>query len=290
MKTNQEQFLIAIARIEKFSPAPVILAKAMKLLRDPMADIPSIAALVSNDPALAADILRCANSAYYNTGEPAQTIDQAVQRIGFRETIHLLNIAVSRVTSERDLGSYGISANDFWAESLFNGLFLRNLANATGRAEVDEAYTVGLLRFIGRLAIDQVIQEHGGGLFWHGEETIALWEKNNVGFVQAQAGAILLSKWHFPEEMVQAIAGQDAPAALPRKNWLAEALEFASILLPQGIGVPVHVALHEFTPTVPRIREFMEQSSLTSEQVETVMAQTRADCDSVRQNFGRRPE
>lgn len=287
MKSNQEQFLLAIARIEKFSPAPMILAKAMRLLRDPMADIPSIASLVSRDPSLAADILRCANSAYYNTGEPAQTIDLAVQRIGFRETVNLLNVAVSRVASDRDLGSYGISADDFWAESLFNGLFLRNLAKVTGKVDADEAYTVGLLRFIGRLAIDQVIQDHGGGLFWQGEETIAAWEQQSVGFVQAQAGAILLAKWHFPEEMVQAIAGQDAPAQLSRSNWMAEALEFATILLPQGIGVPLHIALAESIPTVARIKTFMTHSDLSPGQVESVIASTRFDCDQIRQNFGR---
>ena len=266
----------------------MILAKAMKLLRDPMADIPSIAALVSNDPALAADILRCANSAYFNTGESAQTIDHAVQRIGFRETVNLLNVAVSRVTSKRDLGSYGISSDDFWAESLFNGLFLRNLAKKTGKADAEEAYTVGLLRFIGRLAIDQVIQDHGGGLFWHGAETITKWEKDSVGFVQAQAGAILLGKWHFSDEMIQAIAGQDAPAQLGRPNWMAEALEFASILLPQGIGVPLHIALGEYIPTVARLREFMAHSDLSPEQVEAVIAGTRLDCDQIRQNFGRK--
>ncbi len=287
MKTNQEQFLLAIARIEKFSPAPMILAKAIKLLRDPLADISSVSALVSNDPALAADILRCANSAFYNTGDPAQTIDQAVQRIGFRETFNLLNVAVSRVTSERDLSSYSISADDFWAESLFNGLFLRNLAKQTGKVDADEAYTVGLLRFIGRLAIDQVIQERGGGLFWLGAETVAKWENDSVGFVQAQAGAILLAKWHFPEEMVQAIAGQDAPAQLTKPNWMAEALEFASLLLPQGIGVPLHIALGEFIPTVSRIREFMAHSALSPEQAEAVLASTRCDCDLIRRNFGR---
>ncbi len=37
MKANQGKFVDAIALIEKFSPAPMILAKAMQLLRDPLA-------------------------------------------------------------------------------------------------------------------------------------------------------------------------------------------------------------------------------------------------------------
>jgi HD-like signal output (HDOD) protein len=287
MKTLQEQFLIAIARIEKFSPAPLILAKAMKLLRDPQSDVDSIAALIGSDPSLTADIIRCANSAYYGASEPIQSIDQALQKIGFRETIHLLNLAVARIAAGRDLASYGISADDFWAESLFNGLFIRNLAAATGRADADEAYTVGLLRFIGRLAINQAIHDVGSGLFWASDKPIADWELESVGFVQAQAGAILLAKWQFPEEMIQAIAGQDAPAHLRENNWLAEALHFASLLLPQGLGVTFKSALANATPMAPSGDDFMQKCSLTQEEVEALIASTRQDYDHIRQHIGR---
>lgn len=285
MNTNQEQFLIAIARIAQFSPAPLVLSRALKLLRDPLADIPSLASLVSSDPSLAADIIRSANSAYYNTGEPVQTIVAAVQKIGFRETTHLLNLAVVRIMAGRDLGSYGITAEDFWAESLFNGLFLRNLATKTGRVDSDEAYTVGLLRFIGRLAINQAIHDLGGGLFWHGNETISQWERENIGFVQAQAGAILLSKWNFSGEMTQAVAGQDAPAELRAPNWLAEALHFATDILPRGLGAPFRHAPEESMPLSLAGNVFMAQHGLGSEDLRTLIGRTCEDYDQIRQNL-----
>ena len=286
MKTLQEQFLIAIARIEKFSPAPLILARAMKLLRDPQSDLDSIASLVRSDPALTADIIRCANSAYYGASEPIQTIAEAVQKIGFRETVHLLNLAVARIAAGRDLGSYGISADDFWAESLFNGLFLRNLAAATAGANADEAYTVGLLRFIGRLAINQGIHDLGGGLFWPGDVAIADWERENVGFIQAQAGALLLAKWQFPDEMIQAIAGQDGPDPQQKPSWLAGALHFASVLLPQGLGAPFHSSLREAAPASSISSDFMPQYRLTPTEAEALIAATRQDYDRVRQELG----
>ena len=99
---SKEEFLVALGEIERFSPAPVILANAMKLLRDPQSDVESIAALVGSDPALAADIIKCANSAYY-AGGSCHSIGEAVQKIGFKETIRLLNLAVARIASGRDL-------------------------------------------------------------------------------------------------------------------------------------------------------------------------------------------
>jgi HD-like signal output (HDOD) protein len=75
------EFLSALKHIERFSPAPVILANALKLLRDPQSDIESIALLVGRDAALVADIIRCANSAYYGGGT-SSNIGDAVQGSG----------------------------------------------------------------------------------------------------------------------------------------------------------------------------------------------------------------
>ncbi len=282
---TKQEFLIALEEIEKFSPAPVILANAMKLLRDPDSDVESIAALVGSDLALAADIIRCANSAYY-TGGSCQSIGEAVQKIGFKETIRLLNLAVARIASSRDLGSYGIHGADFWAESLFNGLFLQALAKETGEADPDEAYTVGLLRFIGRLAINQTIDNLRGGLFWIGNESITQWEQDNVGIVQAQAGAMLLTKWRFSDEMIQAIGRQEAPEAGGDKNWLAEALFFASALLPQGIGTPFIPSVGTSMTVLPVGSDFMHHYSLTPETVEKLLLNTSEEFDTIRQTFG----
>jgi HD-like signal output (HDOD) protein len=282
---TKEQLLIALEEIEKFSPAPVILANALKLLRDPQSDVESIAALVGSDPALAADIIRCSNSVFY-AGGSCNSIGDAVQKIGSLETIRLLNLAVARIASGRDLGCYGIHGADFWAESLFNGLFLQALAKETGAADSDEAYTVGLLRFIGRLAINETIENLRGGLFWIGLEPIAKWEMDNVGLVQAQAGAMLMGKWRFPEEIVQAVAGQDAPALLAKKSWLAEALFFASALLPQGIGTPFIPSVGTSLMILPVGSDFMHEYGLNRATVENLLLGTSEEFDCIRQTFG----
>ena len=285
MHPTKAQFLTALEEIQKFSPAPVILANALKLLRDPQSDVESIATLVGSDAALAADIIRCANSVFYAGGR-CHGISEAVQKVGTVETIRLLNLAVARIASGRDLGSYGIWGADFWAESLFNGLFLQALAKETGAADPDEAYTVGLLRFIGRLAINQAIENLHGGLFWMGKEAISDWERENVGVVQAQAGAILLGKWRFSEKMVQAIAGQDAPALLPDQSWLAEALFFSSTILPQGVGTPFSPALEASYPFMGIGSDFMQHHDLDATKVEELLLSTSKEFDQIRESFG----
>lgn len=234
MKPTKDQFLAAILKIERFSPAPRVLSKAMGLLRNPNSDLDDIVALIRTDAALTADIIRGSNSAFYGAGERVSSLDRALQKIGFRESIRLLNHAVAHLAAGRNLGSYGIAADDFWAESLFHGLFVEELAKHTEAASPDDAHTAGLLRYIGRLAINQSIDDLGGGLFWNEPEPVEQWELENVGVTQAQAGAILLKHWQFPDTTVQAVEWQHRAAESPQPNWLADALDFSAALLPPG--------------------------------------------------------
>lgn len=281
---TKEQFREALTQIERFSAAPVMLANAQRTLRDPQASVERIAALVGGDAALAADIIRCANSAYYGGGR-CHSIVEAVLKIGLRETIRLLNHAVARIVSERDLDHYGIQGEDFWAESLFNGLFLQALAQFTGQADPDVAYPVGLLRFIGRLAINQSIKNLRGGQFWVGAEPIAEWEMATVGLVQAQAGAELLRKWRFSDTIVTAIGGQDDPVTVANGSWLAEALYFSSALLPQGIGRPFFPGGSLTWTSAPCSAKFMHRYGLTFERVETLLGQTGQAFEEISQRF-----
>ena len=161
MNNSRDTYLKAIAKIERFSPAPRVLGQAMTLLRDTDVDVDEITSLIKTDAALTTDIIRGANSAFYGAGERVSSLDRAVQKIGFAECIRLLNFSVARTLSARDLVNYGIAAEDFWAESLFNGLFMECLARATRAIDPDTAHTAGLLRYVGRLAINECLGQLG---------------------------------------------------------------------------------------------------------------------------------
>lgn len=97
---------------------------------------------------------------------------------------------------------------------------------------------------------------------------------------------ILLEKWRFHPEIVQAIAGQDAPDLLAEKNWLAEALFFAASLLPQGLGSPFRAALL-VTGATPRVGiDFMHRYGLTPEVTERLLQEASVEFDRVRHEFG----
>jgi HD-like signal output (HDOD) protein len=285
MNPEHDSFLHAVAKTERLTPAPRILGQVMALLRDPETDINSIATLVKNDPALVTDMIRGANTVFYGRGERVSSLERALLKIGFREGVRLLNLAVARTLSSRNLDSYGMVADDFWAESLFNGLFLKALATTTNAVELDEARTAGLLRFTGRLVIDQCIKDHKTASRWNGVAALEAWETEQTGFTQAQAGALLLRNWKFSEHLTHAIEWQNQPARAPKPNWLAEALSFTSFVLPQGLGVSFAVMAADYrVPALPET-DFVLQNNLNAERIGELLDSCRREFIAIGSNL-----
>ncbi|MBI5380970.1 MAG: HDOD domain-containing protein [Opitutae bacterium] len=284
MTLNHEKLLAAITQIERLTPAPRVLGKALVLLNDPESDIADIATLIRSDPALAADVIRGANSAFYGIGERVSSLDRALQRIGFREGVRLLNLSVGHIMSARSLSCYRIGADDFWAESLFNGLFLEKLAKATRGGDPEEAHTAGLLRFIGRLAVDQCLRDGDMTNVWNGVVALPAWEREQVGFVQGYAGSLLLQRWGFPDEMIRAVAAQDQDSSA-EAGWLGEALNFTSTVLPPALGLSFAVLATEYSvPSLPDTA-FVRRNNLTGEAVTGFVAACRADFIAIGSNL-----
>jgi HD-like signal output (HDOD) protein len=281
LKPSPEQIQAAISRIESFSPAPQILGRALLLIRDAQCDVETVAGLIRGDPALAGEIIRLANSAYFGGEQRVQNVEYALQRIGFREARRLLTFAVSRIMTLEDLKSYCISAEDFWAESLFNGLFMEKLAEATGAVDSGDAYTAGLLRYVGRLAINQSIETLGGGAYWVGTESLTQWEMDTVGLTYAGAGGILLRRWRFPESLIVGCEGQERPAVLATPSWIASALFFISSVLPQDFDQPFNPVLGPIADS-----EFLHPNGLTAESLDRIFAETCTAYREIRQTLG----
>jgi len=283
--TARDLFLDAIGTIGNLYPAPRTLGRALSLLRDPDSDVTDIATLIGQDPALAADVLRCANSATYGAGVRVTGIEQAVQKIGSSETIRILGRVVTHGVTRQQLNNYGIKAEDFWAESLFNGLFLENLARTTRVIDVDEAYVCGLLRFIGRLAINQTMQAFGAGICWDGSESLSAWEQSNVGVSHAEAGGILLRRWGLAEQVALAVESQEWSESAESPVMLVQAMRFAVTILPSGLNLASLLAPEGRPAAELEQGPFVRDNGITPETVADLIKDTQAAFVKVRDEY-----
>ena len=227
---NPEDFKRSIRMITGLGSTPAVLVKVLRLAADPDTDLDSICELLRTDGPLTADIIRISNSPYYGPATFLGNLTSAINYIGMREVIRVLNLSLAQQLFTRGLPSYGIPASDYWSASVAAALVMEVLAGHTGLNQED-AYTLGILHAIGRIPINRVIVEQRLKVCWDGRQPIQDWERNTVGFDYAEAGAMLLEHWRFPETTCHIIRRQLGPERTKTPVSMLGLLQFTRRLL-----------------------------------------------------------
>lgn len=140
-----------LSRINAASPSlpprPEVVAEVMTLLQDPRADSKRLARLVHGDPALAAQVLRVANSPAWRGRARIVTLQQAVARLGMGALQEIvLSAAIAGVYEVK--GHEEVAAN-VWRHAIGTALFAKATARLR-RRNVESAFIGGLLHSVGR--------------------------------------------------------------------------------------------------------------------------------------------
>jgi HD-like signal output (HDOD) protein len=198
--------------VKTLPAAPQILARLGHRLLDMDSGLDDIVALLRCDTALTAHIIRIANSAAYNPGLPFGSLEDALARVGLSEVYRLTGFAAVAQLADRNLPFYGISGAQLRENSLLTALVMESLAGPAG-LDPRAAYTAGLLRSIGKIALDRLTRDHAYRTDYElrGAGPLAEWETGFVGLSNCEAAAIILDTWHFPAKTITAIRDHYAP-------------------------------------------------------------------------------
>jgi len=195
----------ALLHVAKTLPAaPQILAQLGKLLLDINSDLADITHLLKRDAALTSRIIRISNSAIYNTGLPFASLEDALARVGYTEVYRLTGFAAVAQLADQHLPTYGVSGVQLRENALLTALIMEAAAPATG-LDAREAYTAGLLRSTGKIALDRLGRGSRNAFEAGGSEGIATWETACIGMTNVEAAALILGEWRFPADTVEAI-------------------------------------------------------------------------------------
>lgn len=218
----------ALFHVVKTLPAaPQILALLGHLLLDVNSDLGDITELLKRDPALTTRIIRISNSALYNTGRPFASIEESLARVGFTEVYRLTGFAAAAQLADQTLPFYGITGAQLRENALLVALIMEGLAAVTD-ADSRQAYTAGLLRSIGKIAIERLAKggAAGAGFELGSQEGIADYERSYLGMTNVEAGGTILSEWRFPVDTVEAV--RDHYLLRPSKFQLTHLLNLAA--------------------------------------------------------------
>jgi HD-like signal output (HDOD) protein len=121
------------------------------LASQPSADVRELVERIRSDMVLSSELLRTANSAAYAASEPAETLHQAVVRIGMRSLRSLIFSISMRgvIFRARGLDDY---AAELWRQAYSVASICRLLAGSA-RLDPEKAFLLGLLHDIGKVCL-----------------------------------------------------------------------------------------------------------------------------------------
>lgn len=132
-----------------------VYVRLQPLLQNPLASLDEIIDLVKLDAGLSAAVVRAGNSAYCRRGEPLESVNDAINRVGLREVHRVVGQAVAGQLFLGHLPLYGLPGRLVWENSLATAVAMSVLAHTVGEDE-RPAYTLGLLRSAGRLVLQRL--------------------------------------------------------------------------------------------------------------------------------------
>jgi HD-like signal output (HDOD) protein len=210
-----------VAAMGQLPPVARVLARLQQLLSDTNSSLSDVSGLIKLDPAMTTRVIQISNSVWFSRGDNCRTIDEAVNRIGFKEIYHLVSITAASALVNQPLPAYGRDEHTTWRESMSCAFAAELVAQLLGE-DTAIAYMSGLLHSIGRIAINRALMRTGyrGGPLadegFPGDFSVA--ELAMFGFTQAAPAALMLEQWNFSPEIVEPIRRQYDPLDAPEPH------------------------------------------------------------------------
>lgn len=208
---------------------PEIAVRVHRVLSDPGSAVDQVVRVVGSEPALAARLVRVANSASLNrSGRPVADLRTAITRLGANMVRSAaVSFSMSQLRHVEKLRGLERYLKEMWERSTLVAAYSLVLARTCSKVNPDEAMLAGTMHCIGKLYVltratdypelfaDRIVLE----------EILKDWH--------ASIGKAILENWEFSEEMAAAVGDQDdhtreGPGAPDLRDVVAMAIVLAS--------------------------------------------------------------
>lgn len=207
-------------RIKTLPPFPVTVNKVLQILRNDDYSVKDVVDVIKRDPAVATNILKICNSAYFGPHKPVHTITDAVVFLGQKQLIRAMQTASTARYYRKGRKVYGADAIDLWEHSVAVAIMSQILMRQIHGTEDENLYTAALVHDIGKLIMGEFVEEATERIFQlvsQGHSFLEA-EEEILGINHADLGGRIAEFWHFPKELCLAITYHHRPDLLPEEG------------------------------------------------------------------------
>lgn len=217
--------LTGLADRERTLPRrPLLLPQLLRALNDPESTREDLSAIILQDPVLAADVLRTANSPFYRIArEPVDSLDRAIVLLGFEGLKSVVAASIMQPVFRTQKGQFDAFAPTLWELAMRTATAAGIYAARTRTADPPTAQLLGLLSALGPLAVFRATGEA-----YRERTQLVPRAEVHVRLIEDHADATssaVASHWQLPETFVLALYESHGTGHLQNLSPLGKALE-----------------------------------------------------------------
>lgn len=242
--TPQDLLMIKslIAKIHELAVLPHVVFKVLEVTGSSESPAVEIERAILVDPGFSTRLLSVSNSAYYALPRKVNSIREAVMFLGFKAirqlamTVGVFDLFIGKGDKE------SLRRRAWWRHSLDTAVCARVVAMHSKRLSPDEAYTCGLLHYLGKSLLDRFMDgnyDDVEALMEAGMGEIEA-ERRVFGLVHPEASLAAALKWGFPPALTSSLnyisppnPGDEAAehrACVGLSSWIAKHAVGAAVL------------------------------------------------------------
>ena len=166
-----------------------------------------------HDPGLAANVLRLANSAFFGIPSQVTSLKQAIVLLGVKRFYNIAVAACMNKKMDPAVEGYGLSPGELWLHSIAVSTTAEALAKSRKFDEANDFFTPALLHDLGKLVLGKFVKAEQSKIdslvakgvpFVFAEKEVLKWD-------HAEIGALILSNWSFPDDLINAVRWHHNP-------------------------------------------------------------------------------
>jgi putative nucleotidyltransferase with HDIG domain len=226
-----------MTKVSSFPSMPQAAIKLRALLAEEDVSMDEIEGILRHDPGLATNVLRLANSAFFGIPQKVGSLKHAVTLLGVKRFAQIAVSACMSKTMDKAVEGYGLSPGELWLHSIAVSNTAEALAKYKKLTETSDVFTPALLHDMGKLVLGEFVKEESQKIQSLVAKGVPLVIAENMVLRtdHAEIGALILGKWFFPSDLVNAVRWHHNPERIKNSNLQSE-IVYLSDLLCQSNG------------------------------------------------------
>jgi len=215
-QTAEELKKRILSNLSGLPPMPQIVFKAHEIMEDPNSGTKKVAELIETDQAIAAKVLKMANSAYYGMSGKVSSIQHAAVVLGDKALGELVTLAGTSSLLSNKLYGYAMDSGELWRHSMTVAFGSKIMAQRYMPQLENDAFSVGLIHDVGKLVLDRPVLNRKSvfdEFMDSGDKTFLSAENRILGFDHAEIGYDICQQWQIPDSLAKAIRYHHRPSA-----------------------------------------------------------------------------